>query len=293
MITAAVAQFDPSKVLETRPSDPVWWTPECTQTEREKEKRWREWRKHSYDPALQQAFTDSVTVAIATQFRSRRAKEDSLRRSLSTRWTKLKNAAGNRTQPEIPLVVDSDGREWATSSEKAEAFARFFSKKCSVAGPDLVEADLPDPAPSEAPPLRTIRFRPQAVRRLLARLDVSKATGPDGISARVLKECAHELAEPLSKLFALCFRSGVQPRMWKTANVVPIQKRSSRSTLRNYRPVSLLCIISKVMETLENRHIVNYFDDHHHVAPVWISQRPRNIGRFASSPNCLGKRCGL
>ena len=178
-----------------------------------------------------------MTVAIATQFRSRRAKEDSLRRSLSTGslrdkqwWTKLKNAAGNRTQPEIPLVVDSDGREWATSSEKAEAFARFFSKKCSVAGPDLVEADLPDPAPSEAPPLRNIRFRPQAVHRLLARLDVSKATGPDGISARVLKECAHELAEPLSKLFALCFRSGVQPRMWKTANVVPIHKRSSRST---------------------------------------------------------------
>ena len=269
-ITAAVAQFVPSKVLETRPSDPVWWTPECTETEREKEKRWRDWRKHPYDPALQQAFTDSVTVAIATQFRSRRAKEDSLRRSLSTGslrdkqwWTKLKNAAGNRTQPEIPLVVDSDGREWATSSEKAEAFARFFSKKCSVAGPDLVEADLPDPAPSEAPPLRTIRFRPQAVRRLLARLDVSKATGPDGISARVLKECAHELAEPLSKLFALCFRSGVQPRMWKTANVVPIHKRSSRSTLKNYRPVSLLCIISKVMETLVNRHIVNYFEDHH------------------------------
>ena len=121
----------------------------------------------------------------------------------------MKNAAGNRTQPKIPLVVDSDGRELATSSEKAEAFARFFSKKCSVAGPDLVEADLPDPAPSEAAPLRTIRFRPQAVRRLLARLDVSKATGSDGISARVIKECAHELAEPLSKLFALCFRSGV------------------------------------------------------------------------------------
>ena len=111
-ITAAVEQFVPSKVLETRPSDPVWWTPECTETEREKEKRWRDWRKHPYDPVLQQAFTDSVTVAIATQFRSRRAKEDSLRRSLSTGslrdkqwWTKLKNAAGNRTQPEIPLVA--------------------------------------------------------------------------------------------------------------------------------------------------------------------------------------------
>ena len=106
---------------------------------KERKKRWHDWRKHPYDPALQQVFTNSMTVSIATQFLSRRAKEDSLRRTLSTRplrdkqvWTKLRNAAGNRTQTEIPVIVDPGRLVWATSSEKPEAFARFFSKKSSI-----------------------------------------------------------------------------------------------------------------------------------------------------------------
>ena len=110
---------------------------------------------------------------------------------------------------DIPLLVDSEGCERATSYEKSEAFARFFSKKCRVPGRDLTSMDLPDTAFAGAPALTTVHFHPHAVHRLLARLDASKATGPDGISARVLKECERELAKPLCQLFALCFQHGV------------------------------------------------------------------------------------
>ena len=64
----------------------------------------------------------------------------------------------------------------------------------------------------------------------------------------MLKECAYELALPLSKLFSCCLRSGQQPIAWKTANVIPIHKRESKSKLSNCRPVSLLSVMSKVME---------------------------------------------
>ena len=50
--------------------------------------------------------------------------------------------------------------------------------------------------------------------------------------------------------------------MWKTANVVPIHKKASRSVLKNYRPVSLLSIISKVMETVVNSQVTNHLERH-------------------------------
>ena len=219
-ISNAVAQFVPSKAMTTKPSDPKWWTPECTRAMAIKDRHWRSWRRSPQDVILKQQFVTSVNEAVATLFRARQAKEDSLRRSLSNGsmhskqcWTKLKCASGMGCHTDIPLIADADGHEYATSAEKLEAFGRFFAKKCSIPGDDISTADLPPHDLPTSQPISTIHFRPEAVRRVLARLDTSKASEPDEISARVLKECAKELASPLCQLFSLCFRRGIQPKM--------------------------------------------------------------------------------
>ena len=61
------------------------------------------------------------------------------------------------------------------------------------------------------------------VKDILSSLDINKATGVDGISARILKECAQELSPPLTLLFNLSFRSGKVPSLWKKANITPEQ----------------------------------------------------------------------
>jgi len=98
------------------------------------------------------------------------------------------------------------------------------------------------------------------VKRELLKLDPSKATGPDGIPARVLKKIASSLAAPLARLFSQCFASGLQPTSWKLANVVPIHKKGSKTAASNYRPVSLLPILSKVMESIVNRSVTNFLE---------------------------------
>ena len=142
------------------------------------------------DVILKQQFVTSVNEAVATLFRARQAKEDSLRRDLSNgsmhskqRWTKLKYASGMGRHTDILLIADADGHEYATSAEKSEAFGRFFAKKCSIRGGDISAADLPPHDLPTSQPFSTIHFRPEAVRRVLARLDTSKASGPDEISA--------------------------------------------------------------------------------------------------------------
>ena len=94
---------------------------------------------------------------------------------------------------------------------------------------------------------------------------------------RVRKECPSVLTPVLTKLFSLCFRHGYQPQAWKLANVVPVHKRSSRSQLKNYRPVSLLCVISKVMETIINMQITNYLEGNSLLAANEFGFR-RNLG---------------
>ena len=66
----------------------------------------------------------------------------------------------------------------------------------------------------------------------------------------VLKDCAHDLAYPLFRMFRKSLDEGNVPNYWKSGNVTPIYKKGSRTSVDNYRPVSLTSVICKVMERL-------------------------------------------
>ena len=75
---------------------------------------------------------------------------------------------------------------------------------------------------------------------LIMSLDPSKANGPDGISAQMLKGTAHRIVSSLTKLFNISISQGCFPECWKTSSVVPISKSANRSEATDYRPISLL-----------------------------------------------------
>ena len=74
------------------------------------------------------------------------------------------------------------------------------------------------------------------VEKLLKNLDPSKASGPDGISPRVLKEAAVELAPPLALLYQASLNSGVVPVDWREAIVIPVFMKGEKYKAENYRP---------------------------------------------------------
>ena len=86
------------------------------------------------------------------------------------------------------------------------------------------------------------------VRAHLRQLDVNKAAGSDGIPSRLLKETAEQIAPSLTKLFNKSLQLGVVPSDWKLANLVPDFKKGKREHVENYRPISLLSVISKILE---------------------------------------------
>ena len=91
------------------------------------------------------------------------------------------------------------------------------------------------------------------VFNLLTTLDISKATGPDGVSAQMLKHTADSITPIITSLFNQSISMGTVPDQWKVSLVVPIHKQGDRANPSNYRPISLLPIISKVLE----QHIAN------------------------------------
>ena len=103
-----------------------------------------------------------------------------------------------------------------------------------------------------------IRITPEAVEKKLRELDPNKSQGPDMIPAKVLKELSRELSFPLSFLFNLSLEMGILPNDWKSAEVVALFKKGSRLDPGNYRPVSLTCIICKVLESIIRDSIVSH-----------------------------------
>ena len=88
------------------------------------------------------------------------------------------------------------------------------------------------------------------ILNLLHGLVSSKASGMDGISAKVLKIAAPVITPSLALIFNQSISTGIFPSDWKIARVTPIFKTGAKHDMENYRPISVISIVSKIMEKL-------------------------------------------
>jgi len=102
-------------------------------------------------------------------------------------------------------------------------------------------------------------FTSQSILDKLSNLNITKSPGPDLLHPRVLYEIRREISQPLQIIFTTSLHSGKLPMEWKSANVVAIHKKGNKYEPSNYRPVSLTCIICKLMESIIRDNIMSYF----------------------------------
>ena len=98
------------------------------------------------------------------------------------------------------------------------------------------------------------------VKKIILRLKNSKATGVDGIPTCVLKRGGEVLAHPITGIVNQSIISGTFPKGWKESIVVPVLEKVNQSMMKNYRPVSNLCTVSKVLETVFLRQLGGFFE---------------------------------
>ena len=98
--------------------------------------------------------------------------------------------------------------------------------------------------------MESMEFDPEDVTKAINNMKTNSATGYDGISYLALKMTSNKTKSCIWDLFNACMTRGIMPKAWKRANLTPIHKKSSLSDVRNYRPISLLSCLSKVLERL-------------------------------------------
>ena len=109
--------------------------------------------------------------------------------------------------------------------------------------------------------LHNIYVTPKMVKKVIMNLDLSNVSGRDCNPVVVLKNCEPELSHMLAELFNKCLKESCFPDCWKVSSVVHVFKNAGeRSTAKNYHPVSLLSVVSKVFEKLVNNRIVDHLE---------------------------------
>ena len=92
-----------------------------------------------------------------------------------------------------------------------------------------------------------INITEEGVKTLLENINISKATGPDNIPNRVLKQCAKQLAPALTCIYQRSLDSGELPKDWLSANISCLYKKGDKHATENYRPVSLTSVPCKLL----------------------------------------------
>ena len=151
----------------------------------------------------------------------------------------------------------------SSSIQKATILNEFFIRQ-SQQSVSLEPEDTPSitTTPNIPSPLQSITTSPQEVEKLLSSLDTHKSAGFDNIPTCLLKEAAAELAPSLADLANLSFATGEIPQDWKDATITPFPKAGNPSLPTNYRPISLLSILSKVQERIIYCRLYNYIAPH-------------------------------
>ena len=192
-------------------------------------------------------------------------KLDNAQQDLGTLWGNVKTwLSWGNSGPPTKLFMN--GEMLSSPARLSGAMNNFFITKVNL---------LRDRIPAtEADPLVKLReimqdrqcsfslrpVTPQEVEKLIASLKNSKSTGVDYIDTWVIKLVAKEILPALTHIVNLSISQSEFPTIWKTAKVVPLLKKGDPLIAKNYRPVALLPIFSKVLEKAVFLQFIEYLD---------------------------------
>ena len=113
------------------------------------------------------------------------------------------------------------------------------------------------------------------VKKHLKQLKRKKSEGIDEIPNRILKDCAQELAPPIAHIINLSLKSAQIPKELKTAEVTPVYKDGEKSKYTNYRPISVLPTISKILERCVYSQLMHHLESNNLLSTQQFGFRKR------------------
>ncbi|MCW4344426.1 MAG: reverse transcriptase domain-containing protein [Candidatus Thiodiazotropha endolucinida] len=261
----------PNRHITIRPAEPPWIT---TEIKRDIRKRKRAYRKAKVSglEADWQKFRKMRNKAVNTIRKGKKAFYDNLAlklksESLSSKdwWSTLKKIISPQSKSSVP-PLEHNNSIYTDDYDKANIINNYFQRQTLL---DCQNAVLPDiQLDAIESQLSQIVLSPYEVEKVLETLPLGKASGPNGLSNRILRELSSELSSPLCSFFNHSLHTGCVPTTYKEANVTPVPKKGDLSIVSNYRPISLLNSEDKVFERLVFKHLYNHLHSHNSISSL-------------------------
>lgn len=116
----------------------------------------------------------------------------------------------------------------------------------------------------------TMFFRPVSTSEILSivkNLKNSKSNGHDGLNTFILKKIIYNIVDPLCHIFNMSLVTGRYPQSFKLARVIPVFKKGDPNQCNNYRPISILPCISKILERIAYDQLYTFLSKHNIILP--------------------------
>ena len=156
----------------------------------------------------------------------------------------------NETPDNSKRFASTFNNYFSTIGEKTQAKIKYFYKNYS----DYLTKENPSSFYLSLTEIEEIKL-------ILSSLDISKGTGPYSIPTKVLKVLKNYISDQLADSFNLSFTKGSIPTLLKTAKVIPIHKKETKLDYTNYRSISILSNLVKILEKLIHNRLYRFLND--------------------------------
>ena len=179
-------------------------------------------------------------------------------------WQTLRGVIPSKNQSN-PSSIVIDDTVLNSDVDIANGFNRHFTSVASkLIGDDgncndnvllnVINDSGNDNIPCLEMPSISFNFVDKEIRTMCA----NKATGLDEISCKILKLARPIIVESLTYILNLSLSTGIFPKVWKQAKVTPLHKSGALNDTNNYRPISILSVVSKILERAVHNHLYSY-----------------------------------
>ncbi|MES9994044.1 MAG: reverse transcriptase family protein [Candidatus Thiodiazotropha sp.] len=263
-INALASECIPNKHIRIKPLEPPWLTSSIKRHIRKRKRAFKKVKRTNLDEHWTK-FRTLRNEVISMIRDSKNSFNEKLVNKLKSNtltakdwWSTLKTFISPDIKSAIP-PLEHENHIHTDEHDKANILNNFFQSQTIL---DENNATLPNNAPSVVrSQLNSIALSPLEVESALKTLTVGKASGPNALSNRILREVASELSSPFCSLFNQSLSTGIVPSSYKEANVCPVPKTGDLSKASNYRPISLLNSEAKLFEKLIFKYLFNHFRD--------------------------------
>lgn len=178
-------------------------------------------------------------------------------------WSFIRQLRSNSSSNNLPTsLIKPDGTKATTNKEKADTLnTHFLSQSSTRNAQDPIYKICPPPLPTITL-LDSVSLSPEDVFKQLTNLNPKKSPGLDQLPNNILSVAAPVICHSLAVLFKNSISQGKLPTAWKHSKIKAIFKKGRKECPDNYRPISLLSNVTKVLESLINRTLYNHLTSH-------------------------------